>query len=87
MSDTPYRRQSISFASLLSFGIGMVSGSILVILLCCLMLLVGCKTVGVIKRNNGDGQETCVVIKDPVALRLCLDDAAPKPTESSEILP
>jgi hypothetical protein len=79
MSDTTTRRQSISFTSILAFLAGGFGAS-LVLLLCYAVFLSGCKTLGVVTRNNGEDQETCFVIKAPSALRICLD-SIPQPDE------
>lgn len=80
MTHTTTSRESISVKSLLAFLLGGISGASLVILLCCIILLSGCKTLGVITRNNGDNQESCVVIKDPSALRICFP-SSPQPED------
>lgn len=86
MTQTPQRRESISFASVLAFCAGAVAGSSLIIFLCVLVLLLqGCSTLGVETRNNGSDQESCVVIRHPSALRICFpskqqpDDEGPLP--------
>ena len=72
MTHTTNRRESISFASVLAFLAGSVAGASLVTLLCLVILLLsGCSALQVTTRNNGDDQESCVVIKVPSAVRVC----------------
>lgn len=78
MTDTTSRRQSITFASLLAFLLGGISGASSVALLCCVILLSGCNALKVTTRNNGDNQESCVNIKVPSALRVCFP-SSPQP--------
>jgi hypothetical protein len=60
--------------------LGGISGASLIFLLCCIFFLSGCKTLGVVTRNNGENQESCIVIKVPSALRVCFP-SSPQPEE------
>lgn len=82
MSETSTRRQSISFTSLLAFLLGGISGCFFIILICCAFFLSGCKALEVVKRNNSGEKETCVIIKEPSALRICL--GIPQPGEPQD---
>ncbi len=82
MTSTSTSRESISLKSILVFLLGWISGVFLIILLCCVFLLSGCKTLQVTTRNNGDSKESCVVIKASPALRVCLIDMTPQPDDS-----
>lgn len=74
-------RETISLKSILVFILGWTSGVFLIILLCCVILLSGCESLRITTRNNGDGQESCVVIKVPSALRVCYP-SSPQPEDS-----
>lgn len=82
MSLTTTRRESITFASLLAFLAGGLSGVILSLVFCfALLLFQGCSALGVSSRTTNDGTESCVVIKLPSALRVCQHDS-PQPEEA-----
>jgi uncharacterized lipoprotein len=59
---------------------GGVAGASLITLLCLVILLSGCSALKVTTRNNGDDQESCVVIKAPTAVRVCFP-SSPDPVE------